>query len=394
MSSTAEADILYKVRSGSLSAAGVDITLASDLTAIEPVWRDFQTRASCTPFQTYEWMSACQRTIGAAAGAVPVIVLLQRHGQLAAIIPLAFHNQRARQRITFLGNSISDYNAPLLAPSFASLFPRRLFLTAWKELMAILRTRYGYAVLCLDKIPERVGDQRNPMAMLPKTPNASGAHHMALGTDWESFYSAKRSSGTRRNDRAKLRKMEAYGAVDVSSASDTDSAHRILETLVAQKSKWFEERGIPNIFANPGVSSFFRELLKTGPELIHLSELKIGDSSVATNLGLRFNGCYYHILASHDDGPATRFGPGVLHLREIIQFAIREGCSRFDFTIGDEPYKFEWADSRLDLYDHVSGAGILGNLIAYGLTIKGAAKRTIKNTPALWKAASFVRSMI
>jgi CelD/BcsL family acetyltransferase involved in cellulose biosynthesis len=260
--------------------------------------------------------------------------------------------------------------------------------------MEILRTRHGYAVLCLDKIPERVGDQRNPMALLSKTPNASGAHHMALGSDWESFYSAKRSSGTRRNDRAKQRKMEAHGAVAVSTASDTDSARRILETIVAQKSKWFEERGIPNLFSYPGVSAFFFELLKTAPELVHLSELKIGDSSAAANLGLRFKGCYYHILASHDDGPATRFGPGVLHLREIIQFAIKEGCSQFDFTIGDEPYKFEWADSRLDLYDHMSGAGILGNLIAYGLTVKGAAKRTVKNTPALWKTASFVRGLI
>ena len=64
-----------------------------------------------------------------------------------------------------------------------------------------------------------------------------------------------------------------------------------------------------------------------------------------------FGDCYYHVLASYDDGEVAHYGPGALHLRELMAHAIRMGLKRFDFTIGDEPYKLEWSDTTLKLHD-------------------------------------------
>lgn len=48
--------------------------------------------------------------------------------------------------------------------------------------------------------------------------------------------------------------------------------------------------------------------------------------------------CYYHVLASYDEDSAySRYGPGALHLRELLAYAIARGLKRFDFTIGDGP---------------------------------------------------------
>ena len=52
-----------------------------------------------------------------------------------------------------------------------------------------------------------------------------------------------------------------------------------------------------------------------------------------------------------------RLGPGYLHLLETFQHAIGQGLNVFDFTIGDEPYKRDWHDTEMHLYDHVSPAG-------------------------------------
>ena len=62
-------------------------------------------------------------------------------------------------------------------------------------------------------MPQTVGGQINPFTYLDVTPNASGAHLTRLGDDWEKFYSAKRSSATRRRDRAKRRHMSEYGEI-------------------------------------------------------------------------------------------------------------------------------------------------------------------------------------
>jgi len=43
------------------------------------------------------------------------------------------------------------------------------------------------------------------------------------------------------------------------------------------------------------------------------------------------------VLASYcEDSAVAHFGPGALHLRELLKYAIDRGLQRFDFTIGDE----------------------------------------------------------
>ena len=149
--------------SSSRAGLGIDIDIVSDLASVESLWRTFQQDASCAPFQTFEWLSAWERTIGAATAAVPAVVTLHRHGRVAAIIPLAFQDRGLVRQITFLGNTLCDYNAPLLAPDFARVLPPRLFLAAWDEIKRRLRKQYRYNLLVLDKLPQRIGGQRTPL---------------------------------------------------------------------------------------------------------------------------------------------------------------------------------------------------------------------------------------
>jgi CelD/BcsL family acetyltransferase involved in cellulose biosynthesis len=149
---------IRSVNSASLSRAGlgIDIDIVSDLASVETLWRGFQQDASHTPFQTFEWLSAWGRTIGAATSAVPAIVTLRRHGKVAAIIPLAFQDRGLVREVTFLGNTLCDYNAPLLAPGFAKLLPPRLFLAAWEEVKQRFRNQYRYNLLRLEKRRRRL----------------------------------------------------------------------------------------------------------------------------------------------------------------------------------------------------------------------------------------------
>ena len=53
----------------------VDLTLHDDLAAIENDWRAFEERADCTVFQTFDWLSAWLRHIGARENGKPVVVI-------------------------------------------------------------------------------------------------------------------------------------------------------------------------------------------------------------------------------------------------------------------------------------------------------------------------------
>src|SRR5258707_9901752 len=155
----------------------------------------------------------------------------------------------------------------------------------------------------LKKMPQMLGPQVNPFMSLDLTANASGAHLTQLGDDWEKFYFAKRSSATRRRDRAKRRHMAEYGEIRFVTATEIDDARRTLETLIDQKHRTFARRGIPDVFARPGLREFFLDLA-SNPAIrhrFHISHVEVGTTWAAANFPILFGDCYYHVLASYED---------------------------------------------------------------------------------------------
>ena len=120
--------------------------------------------------------------------------------------------------------------------------------------------------------------------------------------------------------------------------------------------------GVDDLFAATGHREFFLAIA-TDPAmraLVHVSRLDVGATAAAANVGLTFRDCYYLILSSYHDGELSRFGPGRAHLHELLRHAIDRGFARFDFTVGDEPYKRDWSDTELRLYDHLAAVTLQG----------------------------------
>jgi CelD/BcsL family acetyltransferase involved in cellulose biosynthesis len=377
----------------------LNLHIHSDLHTVETEWRRFERVADCTAFQTFDWLATWQRHIGARQGVRPVIAVGRfGDGGIACILPLCVVPGLLARRLCWLGQDLCDYNAPLLARDFSKRVTAETFLAAWHELQLQMRCepQLRFDWVEFEKMPAEIGTQTNPFTALAVTPNRSSAHLMTLGGDWESFYRAKRSSATRRRDRAKRRHMSEYGDVRFANATDAQSAQATLEILMEQKSHSLARRGIADIFAPPGHREFYLELA-TNPKLrhlVHISRVDIGTTCAAANLGIVFDGCYYHVLASYVDGEVAHYGPGALHLRELMAHAIKLGLQRFDFTIGDEAYKLEWSDSVLKLYDYSATKTWRGLPARWLSSARRRVKRLIKQTPALWTLASRARAAI
>jgi CelD/BcsL family acetyltransferase involved in cellulose biosynthesis len=377
--------------------AQISLSIHDNLAAVEQDWRRFEQMADCTPFQTFDWLSAWQRHVGAANGVTPAIVIVRRGEQILALLPLCIQRRGFARCLTFLGGVLCDYNAPLLTPDFPALAPAG-FLPLWHDIRRTLQaspaTRHD--VIMFDKMPAQVGGQPNPMLALTVTLNPSGAYQTPLPADWEAFYAAKRSSSTRRRDRTKLKRLGELGPVKFVNPDSSGELALTFDLLVQQKSKAFARMGVPNLFAPVGHAAFFRELA-TSPRfrsLVHLSRLDVGTTWAALNLGLTFRDCYFHILASYDDGETSRFGPGAAHLRELLRYAIGRGLTRFDFTIGDEPYKRDWCEAEQQLFDHAAAGTLRGFPIAATAFGWSRAKRAIKKSAPLWNAVVRLRAAL
>ena len=386
-----------------LSPAAVpgDIRLAAyeDLSAIERDWRAFEAHADGTVFQSFDCLASWQRHIGVRHGVRPAIVVgRDSAGAILFLLPLSVRSAGLARELAWLGSALCDYNAPLLAPGFSERFARAHFLSLWANIAQCLQSnpRLRYDFINLTKMPELVGAQVNPMLGLCVTINPSGAYLTHLAGDWETFYAAKRSSATRRRDRTKRKRLSEYGEVRfINPASDSETLHT-LDTLMAQKARSLARMGVGNLFAKPGHAEFYRALA-TDPatrHLVHVSRLDVGATAAAINLALTYRDCYYHLLASYDDGEVSRFGPGAAHLHDLLHQAIDRGFHVFDFTIGDERYKRDWCDTELKLYDHIAAATWRGALVATPMLAAQRLKQWIKRTPVLWSAFSTGRALV
>jgi len=378
-------------------SVGIDTEIHTDLAAVESEWRSFEQVAEGTPFQTFGWLAAWHRHIGAPDGVVPAIAVGRfADGRMAFLLPLAVEPRRSTRRLCWLGQKLCDYNAPLLARDFSQRVAPGRFVALWHELLRQLQSdpQLHHDWVDFEKMPQTVGVQINPFTYLGVTPNANSAHIAQLGDDWERFYRSTRSSATRRRDRAKCRRMAEYGDIRFVTAANADEARRTLKILMDQKSRALARKGIADMFARPGYREFFLDFASNPAtrQLTHVSRLEIGTTFAAVNFAIAFGDCYYHVLASYCDGQLTRHGPGALHLRKLMAYAIKRGMRRFDFTIGDERYKNEWCDLRLKLCDYSAPATWRGVPASAAAKVRRRVKRFIKQTPLVWRLVSQLRS--
>jgi CelD/BcsL family acetyltransferase involved in cellulose biosynthesis len=386
-------------RPPALDLGAVTIAIHESLDAIESDWRAFERQADGTVFQSFDWLACWQRHIGERDGATPAIVVgRDATGAIQFILPLAVQAGRLTRELTWLGSDLCDYNAPLLAPGFGARIDRSGFLSLWRVISERLQSNpcLQFDLVRLTKMPDKVGTQNNPMLYLAVAANPSGAYLTHLAGDWDTFYAAKRSSSTRRRDRTKRKRLSEIGEVILVNPEGKSDILRTLDTLMMQKARSFARMGVGDMFARPGYAEFYRALA-TDPatrHFVHVSSLNVGATAAAINLGLTWHGCYYHLLASYDDGEVSRFGPGAAHLHDLMRWAIEHGLSVFDFTIGDEPYKRDWCDTEVRLYDFIAGATRRGALVAAVMVAAARLKRWIKQTPIVWALFSKVREIV
>jgi CelD/BcsL family acetyltransferase involved in cellulose biosynthesis len=376
---------------------GISLQVHSDLDAVSEQWKTFERQADRTVFQTFDWLAAWQRHIGARSGTIPAIVLgRDAGGELLFIMQLAVETRGSARRLTWLGWQLCDYNAPLLCERFSDRMSAVRFVALWQEVIRLVRAeaRLRFDLIDLQKMPEAVGAQRNPFLDLQVLAHPSGAYVADLGGDWEAFHAAKRSSATRKRERRQLKQLAEHGDVRFCDIGDRAEIAATLATLIDQKSRTFARMGVDDFFAKPGRRDFFNAIATdpTLKDIVHVSRLEVGSTVAATNVGLRFRDCYYLILSSYDDGELSRFGPGRAHLHELLRHAIGAGFRQFDFTVGDEPYKHDWADTELRLYDHLAAATPWGLMIMATTAAFRRTKRVVKQSPTLWRAFSKARA--
>jgi CelD/BcsL family acetyltransferase involved in cellulose biosynthesis len=95
---------------------------------------------------------------------------------------------------------------------------------------------------------------------------------------------------------------------------------------------------------------------------------------------------FYYYLPAWEPSLA-RLAPSSLLLAHLIERAYARGLKRFDFMLGDEPYKADWATETRETVNLVVGAPTLRGQAAFAALIGAQrARRRARSSPLIQRA--------
>lgn len=372
----------------------LELVCHRSLASAEPVWRAFERTAWMSPYQTFDWMDAWQRHIGAAAGAEPLIVVGRSHGDTAIILPLCVSRSPIGTVGRWLGGTQVNYAMPLIRRDLVATLDADAVRTM---LHRTARIAGGIDVFDLTNQPRAWWGMANPMTRLTARTAPSPSYTVTLRRDFDAFFAERRSRKARHGLRRKERRLaEAHGPVELRTASSMLEVARVRAAFFRQRARRFREIGVESVFDRAPerglVTDLTERTVREERPLLRLDYLAVGDDIAAIYGGVVHAGRYASYINSIETTYAE-FSPGDLLLAKLLQTCCEAGVRDFDLGIGDARYKQAWCDPD-PLVDVTVPVTSRGQLLAAALTAPRTLHGTIKNNPALWRLARTVQRRV
>lgn len=353
---------------------------AHTFSEVENDWRCLEKRALITPFQQFDW----HKTVVLPENTERVFVVVRDASDVRAIFPLMIRKALGARVLQWHGDDWTDYFLPIIEKDlFRALTPANVD-GIWKRVRAL--TGNPSATL-LYRQPALVSGTPNPLAQWSAHSEGMPAFALNLGTDWETFYTAMHSGGTRRGLKEKRRRLDAEGNIEFVRFVEPMALRENLRRLFEWKSDQLDARGANNPFADPQDRESIVARMLAGGDVWHLYGIQRDGHTIALNLMLAGPASWLLYQMAHEEGPHTRHSPGRLLLNYVLEQATIAGTPLFDFSRGEVGVKKEICDVQLDLIRTIKAHSPTGVAFAAFETAKLQAKRTIKQSPKLLELA-------
>ncbi|WP_232630417.1 GNAT family N-acetyltransferase [Methylobacterium sp. Leaf118] len=340
-------------------------------------------------FGRHVWLRAWHETLG--VGVAPAIVVVA-DTQVRLVVPLGLVRRRGLRVLEFLGGVVSDYNSPLADPAFVEALDAASVRALWTRIAAALPPHDTVRLLRMPASLDppqgaAAGRVPNPLVHLPGATAAGVARSVTLPDSYATLVGSLRNQFAA-DTRRRWRRLAEVGSTDFAVATDATAMRDLLVGLKRMKSRRWLETGDRDWFADPAFAGFYDAMSRmTVPEgRVHGCALTVAGTIVAAHLGLVYRGRFCLLLLGWESGNWQRFSTGRLMIDAMMKAAIDEDHQVFDFTVGDEAYKREWADTELLLFRCESAVTMRGRLALAAVSMREDLRARAKRVTWLRRA--------
>lgn len=331
-----------------------DIRVHLSLESAREVWQTFEQTGLCTVFQSYAWAETWAATIGQSQKArFAVVDVRADHGHPVLLLAFALTRRRGLRVLGFLDGGVADYTGPIWDAAFAAGLGPDGFRTLWQRILDRLPP---VDAIIFDKMAGTVEGAANPLLWLACTRTPMSGH-LAVLTSFAAFQ-AGRGAKTRNSFSRRRRLLAQAGGLAVGPCQEPELRRQAIAQLLDIKLAQYPGA----ILSQPPVQDFYQALAAREDGLVTLLALSLDGKSLALRYGLTFRDRHYGLVSGFVPGEFNKFAPASLLIESLIEMLCARGIRIFDCGIGDEPYKKEWTDTILPLYDHVSAPSLAGKM--------------------------------
>jgi CelD/BcsL family acetyltransferase involved in cellulose biosynthesis len=360
------------------------IELFTEISAVETDWRKLEGRHHLsTPYQRLDFLRPWQTLVGTREGLRPLVaVAYDRDREPLLVLPLVVKRSRGICSAHFMGGKHATFNMALWNRDFAAVASR----TDLNALFAVIHELAGVDVLAFGQQPLTWQDLPNPFALLSHqtSPNDCPAMTLTAGaTD-----TARISNSVRRRLKGKERKLKALPGYRYQLAADDADIRRLLDAFFRIKPQRMAEQKLPNVFADPGVEDFIRNACVAsredgGGRVIEMHTLESDGDVLALFAGVADGYRFSMMFNTYTLSASSRYSPGLILIRDIIDYYAERGYRTLDLGIGSDDYKKLFCKANEPIFDCFVPLSPRGAVAAAVMSAANRAKRLVKRNPRL-----------
>jgi CelD/BcsL family acetyltransferase involved in cellulose biosynthesis len=292
--------------------------------------------------------------------------------------------------IEFADGGLSDYNAPLLAQDF--MLSTRDMRGLWRR---ILRALPPADVVRLEKMPAAFAGGANPLQAIAETRPMSIDFWRVVLPKTRAEYEKRLTSTFLKELRRKNRRVDGHGKSAMVHAGDPQKALQVFDALAQMRTIRFQELGRDNVLAVPELRAFYEAVITENwtEGFTSLSALEVDGQIAATLFALRHAGTYYLLLSAFRNGEWKSASPGNVMLDRMTTHLIETGTGVFDYTIGNESYKRDFAAEPQSLLAADCPTSVLGWPVAMRRVLSHHVGNGLRS-PAMARASSLAKRLI
>jgi CelD/BcsL family acetyltransferase involved in cellulose biosynthesis len=290
-----------------------------------------------TPFQSWRWLSAWLRHVGAPGnGQTPFLVLVEddASGRPLMALPFSLSRHHGLRVITFCDAGMTDYNLPVLLDP--ARWDSERAADAWR---AVRRALPPADIVHLDKMP--ADPSLNPLALLPGSVTHRLEGNVIRIEDTFEAWLKGLDRPVRKELGRCLRVFERHPGARFERVTDPARAAHVFTELQRLQSERSRHLGWSYILDRPENAALYAELVRDGiaDNSVVLTALTCGDEVVAALLGVADGRTCAMTRLTASAGEWANCSPGRLILERTMRHLHAEGFRVFDFTIGSYAYK-------------------------------------------------------